>query len=52
MKLRMGVGMVAMGLVACIACSADMSASDEATGVSGVELLVDGGTNAKSTLPV
>ena len=26
--------------------------SDEATGVSGVELLVDGGTNAKSTLPV
>lgn len=26
--------------------------SDEAAGVSGVELLVDGGTNAKSTLPV
>jgi NAD(P)-dependent dehydrogenase (short-subunit alcohol dehydrogenase family) len=26
--------------------------SDEASGISGVELLVDGGTNAKSTLPV
>ena len=26
--------------------------SDDSAGVSGVELLVDGGTNAKSTLPV
>ena len=44
MKLRMGVGIVAMGLVACIACSADMSASDEVTGVSFEPII--GGTLA------